>query len=282
MTATRSVVLLVAVALVGLTVAPAASGAFAGAIGADSTTEQPDEEEVAPGQSVSTFMQSSAADTSNTVESEMFEAKYEDADNETRKTLVDERADGLEATLESLENERDELQEQEDELSEPQYQARMTRLTVEITALERSVEQTQPFALDTDVGLDRLESIRENAAELSGEQIADIAKQLVGFDDYLDSAPFSDQLPGDDEEDDERSTPDEPDDEAPGEPEDGDTELGEEDDGNESVNDGDNTTSGDNDTPTREEGELPTNDEDDGDDSDEDDGDEDDGDEDDE
>ena len=272
MTATRSVVLLVAVALVGLTVAPAASGAFASAIGANSTTEQPDEEEVAPGQGVSTFMQSSAADTSNTVESEMFEAKYEDADNETREALVDDRANGLEATLESLENERDELREQEDELSEPQYQARMTRLTVEITALEQSVEQTQPFALDTDVGLDRLESIRENAAELSGEQIADIAKQLVGFDDYLDSAPFSDQLPGDDGEDDERSTPDESDDEAPGEPEDGDehTELNEEGDGNESVSDGENTTSGDNDTPTREDGELPTDgDEDDGDDYDE-------------
>lgn len=275
MTATRSVVLLVAVALVGLTVAPVASGAFASAIGTDGTTEQSDEEEVTAGQSVSTFMQSSAADTSNTVESEMFEAKYEDADNETRKALVDDRADGLEATLESLENERDELREQEDELSESQYQARMTRLTVEITALERSVEQTQPFALDTDVGLDRLESIRENAAELSGEQIADIAKQLVGFDDYLDSAPFSDQLPGDDVEDDERSTPGESDDDAHDEPEDGDehTELDEEDDGNESVNDGESTTSEDNDTPTREDGELPTDGEDDGDDSDKDDGD---------
>ncbi|MFC4436583.1 MULTISPECIES: hypothetical protein [Natrialbaceae] len=265
MTATRSVVFLVAVALVGLTVAPAASGALAGAIGADSTTEQPDEEEVAPGQSVSTFMQSSAADTSNTVESEMFEAKYEDADNETRKALVDDRADGLEAKLESLENERDELREQEDELSEPQYQARMTRLTVEITALERSVEQTRPFALDTEVGLDRLESVRESAAELSGEQIADIAKKLVGFDDYLDGAPFSDQLPGDDADDDERTSADDSDDEErtdPVESEDDDTALGEDDDdsGNESVSSGGDSTSEDNEMPVRSDG--PTTDED--------------------
>ncbi|WP_306056170.1 hypothetical protein [Natronococcus wangiae] len=253
MTATRPVVLLVVVALVGLTVAPVASGTFTSAMGVDGTTGQSDEEdEMEPGQSVSTFMQSSTADTSNTIEYEMFEAEYENADNETQKALVDDRADGLAAKLESLENERDELREREDELSEPQYQARMTRLTVEITALERSIDRTRPFAVDTNVGLDRLESIRESAAELSGDQIADIAKKLVGFDKYLDDGPFSDQLSGsddgedDDGEDSERT--------APGEPEnDSERTASDEDDGgNESVNEGNNTSGGGTEMPTRE------------------------------
>jgi hypothetical protein len=210
----RSAVLLAAVVLLGLTVASVAGGAFASTFGASNVADvtelnDPDEEpseqesgqddseaesesESAPEpaddteQGVNTFMHSSTADTSNAIESEMFEAEYEAASNDTQETLVDERADGLTATLESLEDEREELRENRDELSDPQYQARMTQLTVEITALERSVEQTKPFAADTEVGVDRLDSIQESITDLGGEQIAEVAKGIVGFDEHLD------------------------------------------------------------------------------------------------
>ncbi|MDG5758074.1 hypothetical protein QA600_01825 [Natronococcus sp. A-GB1] len=193
MNSTRSAALLAAVLLVGLTVAPVASGAFA-SVGADDRSDEQDDEqhdsEVERG--VTTFMQSSATDTSSTVESEMFEAKYEAADDDVRERLVDERADGLEAQLESLEYERDELREHGNELSTPQYQARMTRLTVEIVALERAIEQTIPFADDKEVGVDRLEVLEENVVDLGSEQIAAVATELLGFEGYLEGEPVDD------------------------------------------------------------------------------------------
>jgi hypothetical protein len=273
MTAPRSVALLAVVLVLGLTVSPVASGAFVGAIGADDPAEPDDpsepsdpveqsnvEDESSPSdaieseQSVATYMQSSAADTSNTVESSMFEEKYESADNDSQEGLVDDRADTLSSELEALENERDELHERQDELSTPQYQARMTRLTVEIAALERSVEQTKPFASDTNVGLDRLASVQERVAELGGQQIAEFAKGLIGFDQYLDDGPFSDQLPGGDEEpvDESEEVPgDDVSEETPGEsdavpPDSGETDS---DTGNESVNETDNATGDNEETP---------------------------------
>ncbi|MFU8866693.1 hypothetical protein [Natronococcus sp.] len=190
MNSTRSAALLAAVLLVGLTVAPVASGTFA-SVGADDRSDEQNDErhgsEIERG--VTTFMHSSATDTSSTVESEMFEARYEAADDDTRERLVDERADSLAAQFESLEHERDQLREGGDELSTPQYQARMTRLTVEIVALERAIEQTKPFAADNGVGVDRLESLEDDVADLGGEQIAAVATELLGFEGYLEGQP---------------------------------------------------------------------------------------------
>lgn len=199
MNSTRSAALLAAVLLVGLTVAPVASGTFA-SVGADDRSDEQDDErhgsEVERG--VTTFMQSSAVDTSNTVESEMFEAKYERADDDARERLVDERADGMAAQLEALEREREELREHGDELSTPQYQARMTRLTVEIVALERAIEQTKPFAADNGVGVDRLEALEEDIADLGGEQIAAVATELLGFEGSLEGEPLEEDGSNDD------------------------------------------------------------------------------------
>jgi hypothetical protein len=248
MNAHRSAVLLAAVVLLGLAAASIGGGAFASTFGSgdvadvtelddadeqpnidddgdddtDSDTESTSEPADDAEQGVNTFMHSSTADTSNAVESEMFEAEYEEANNDTQETLVDERADGLTATLESLEDEREELRENRDELSGPQYEARMTQLTVEITALERAVEQTKPFATDTEVGTDRLESIQESITDLGGEQIAEVAKGIVGFDEHLDDA----QIDEVDEESDESDDADGVDDVDPDET-----------DGNESIDD---------------------------------------------
>lgn len=184
MNSARSVPLLVAILLVGLAVSPVASGTFASA-GVDDASNEQREADVERG--VTAFMQSSAADTATTVESEMFEARYEAADDETRERLVDERVDELAARYETLERERELLRDRGDELSTPQYQARMTRLTVEIAALERSIAQTKPVAADNEVGVDRLESLESDVAALGGEQIAAVATEVVGFERFLEA-----------------------------------------------------------------------------------------------
>ncbi|AGB36281.1 hypothetical protein [Natronococcus occultus] len=194
MNATRSVALLAAVLVVGLAVAPATSGTPA-SVGDGPAVEQHEDghttHDADVERGVTTFMQSSAADTASTVESALFEAKYEDADDETRERLVDEQIDSLATQLDVLENERDRLREDGDELSTPQYQARMTELTVEIVAMERAIDRTKPLAADNGIGTDRLESIETDLTELGGEQIAAVATELVGFEQAPGGEPVA-------------------------------------------------------------------------------------------
>lgn len=194
MIGTRSVVLLAVVGLVGLTVAPVASGSFVNEVDDGGQPNERNESNANHSQGVATFIHANTADTENTLESELFERRYESADNESQKALVDDRTNGLAAKLESLTRERNELRDRRDELSTSEYRARMTRLTVEIAALERSIERTEPLALDTNTGVDRLETIRENAAALAGQQIAEIAKGLVGVDQSPGRGPFADHV----------------------------------------------------------------------------------------
>ncbi|WP_162989766.1 hypothetical protein [Natronorubrum halophilum] len=177
MTTTRSTALFVLVAIIGLTVAPAASGAVVGVLADDGGDDAPESE---TGTSVSTFMQSSAADTESTVEAGMFEAKYGAADNDSQADLVLERTNDLEGQLGELEAEREALSEREDELHRGEYQARMTRLTVKIQALNRSAERTEHRAEKVGVDTERLAELRANASELEGPEVAEIARGLAG------------------------------------------------------------------------------------------------------
>lgn len=208
MSTSRSVALLVLVAVVGLTVAPLASGAVVDALAddVDALTDDTDSgdnsnDETASEVDVSTFMQSSAADAERSVESGMHDSKYEAADDETRADLVVERTDDLEERLAALEAERDELREQEGDLHQGEYRARMTRLAVEIQSLEREIDRTEQRAAETGVDDERLDELRENASELSGPEVAEIARGLGGPDGTPGGGP-PDHAGADDQTDD--------------------------------------------------------------------------------
>lgn len=180
MTTIRSVALLVLI-VVGLLVAPAVSGAVANAF-ADDSDDSDDESatEAQSNASVGTFMQSSAADANSSVEAGMFDAKYESADDEARSAAVVERTNDLEARLETLEAERAALREQRDDIHRGEYRARMAKLAVEIQSLERSIDRTEQRAEETGVDGERLAELRANASELSGPEVAEIARALAG------------------------------------------------------------------------------------------------------
>lgn len=183
----RSVALLALVAVFGLTIAPLVSGAVVVPFADDTGTESNSNA------TVSTFMQSNAADTENTVDAELFTKRYEGAENESRETLVLERTDDLVERLETLEAERAELRERRDELHPGEYRARMTRFTVEIRALEREIDRTERRANETDVDADRLEALRTDAANLSGPEVAEIARELGGPDAVPGRGPPDDR-----------------------------------------------------------------------------------------
>jgi len=191
MTISRSIGVLVLIAIVGLTIAPATSGAVVGAF-ADSAGADSGDDASATNGSISTFMQSSAADTESTVDSEMFEARYDAADNESRNEIVLDRTADLEEQLETLEEKRETLEKGDEIHHRGEYQAKMTQLTVEIRALERSIDGTEKRALEAGVDEERLEELRTSAKDLEGPEITEIAHRLAGPNGTLDGSSPAD------------------------------------------------------------------------------------------
>lgn len=198
MTATRSIVLAVMVLVGGVTLAVPAAGATV----ADGLLQEDDgESETSPmGSQVSAFMQSSASVTDESVETEMFVAAFENADNETRTELVEKRAKGLKEKLERLEAERETLRNESDEMSEAQYDARIARLTSQIQSLEKAINATEPRAAAVGVDTAALEEIRTNASKLTGPEVAEAARGIAGVDTPRgppdDAGPKSDRGDG--------------------------------------------------------------------------------------
>ena len=174
MTARRTVVLVVLVAVTGMTIAPLASAAVDGFASTD-------DESSSMGTDVSAFMQSSDAATDSSVESSLFERSYDRADVDQRGVVVEHRIDRLEERYEALEAEKAALNESDD-LSEVAYEARMTSLTVQLASLDRAIEEAEPRANETGVDTDRLAQLRTNASQLSGPEVAEIARGLAGVD----------------------------------------------------------------------------------------------------
>ena len=210
MTPTRSVALIAALTVLGLTVAPLASAAIVSPLtgaqtGQSGQTAQTAQSETATtNASVGTLMQASAADTKNTVETGMFEAAYEAADNESREEIVSERTTTLEEQLARIKSERAELQEQRKTLSNGAYRSRMAAITVEIASLERSIERTERRAAEIGVDESRLADLRESAAAIrqnasaqAGVDIATIARGLSGSDGPPGSGGGPPSDPGD-------------------------------------------------------------------------------------
>jgi hypothetical protein len=173
MTTTRSVALLVTLTVVGLTVAPLASGAVVGSLTGAEPAQSGQPESGATNASVGTLMQANAADTENTVESEMFDAAYETADNESRAAIVSDRTAELEGQLTELEAERDTLRDERENLSQGEYRSRMAKLTVEIASLERSIDRTERRASEVGVNETELRELRGNARSIRRNVSAD-------------------------------------------------------------------------------------------------------------
>ena len=183
MTTTRTVVLASLIVLCGLTIAPVALAFDAGlpAVGGDGPDDEPTDSKPM-GTDVSAFMQSTAADSSASVDAQLFASAYEKADETEREAVVVDRTEQLEQRLASLEAERDELREQQDELNPVAYDARMSRLAVQIDGLERAIDDATPRAAETGVGVERLEELRNQTANASGPEVAAAARGLAGVD----------------------------------------------------------------------------------------------------
>ena len=234
----RAVVCLALLAVIGLLVAPVAA---TGGLTDEHDTDDDDSPSVSD--EVSTFMQANTANAAHTVDDGIFASKFEKADDDRRAALIEERTATHESKLAELKAEYQELREQRDELHPSEYNARMNRITAELAGIDRSLGQTEQRARGAGVNVTELNTLRQNASELGGQEVAERAQKIAGIDPPRgppDDAGPGDESPGteqadapgvgDDQTDDNRSNDGDtdrtgPPDDTPTSPNDGDDDV---------------------------------------------------------
>jgi hypothetical protein len=184
----RFTVVLFAVLAALAVAAPAAAGPLgpvAGATdaGVDAAASQANASEAnasnaSLGASVSAFMQASAAETEGEVDDGMFTAAFNRSGERSRADLVTGRTNTLADRLETLQAERQELLEREGNLTVAE-RARAARLAARADALQNAINNTEQAAERAGVNADRFDELRENARNLSGPEVAEMATSLV-------------------------------------------------------------------------------------------------------
>jgi DNA-binding transcriptional regulator YiaG len=147
--------------------------------------------DLAPGERLAGVVGVQGAEIEGEVESRAFEVALRESEtNESRAAVVADRVNRTEERLAELERRQEELRERRDagELSQGAYAARMATTTARIETLSRglnrsaSVAAELPAAVRNETGVDgeRLATLRERANELSGPEVAALARGVAG------------------------------------------------------------------------------------------------------
>ena len=195
----RRIALLVAVVVVVGGVGVAAAGPIGtvvaqdGAESEDGSAESNETADMSPGERLSGVVGVQNAEVTGEVESRAFEVGLDRAEtSEERADLVAQRLDRSEQRLDAIEQRQRELQERRDagELSQGAYAARMAETAARAETVRRDANRTAavageiPETIRADRGLDdeRLGTLRDRANELSGPEVAAIARGVTGTD----------------------------------------------------------------------------------------------------
>ena len=179
----------VVLAVVALFVTPAA--ALALPAGDRSQVAQADNETVLPGERLSGVVGVQGAEVDSSVEGRAFgQSVAAAASNESKAAVVAERVDRLETRLTELREQREQLQAARDNgsISDGAYQARTASLAARIEGVQEQLNHSQavtatlPEQARRGAGLDagRIETLRSQAHNLSGGEVAEIARSVAG------------------------------------------------------------------------------------------------------
>lgn len=137
-------------------------------------------ENVTVGQEVSAFMQSAEANAHGEVENGMFDARMESANASERAAVVEERTDEIAARVDAIEERIEELRANRTDVNPVAYRAQMSAAAAQLAAVRESANRTATHAERVGVDTTRLETLRNNASELTGQEVAAIARSLAG------------------------------------------------------------------------------------------------------
>jgi hypothetical protein len=129
------------------------------------------------GAEVSSFMQASTAEAEGEVDDGMFEASLRRTDDpEERRRIVENRTRRLEDRQQRLEERRASIGRD----GTVRDRALAVGVAVGADRLEESVNETEPVAESVGVDTERLHELRTNARNLSGGEVAELARGLAG------------------------------------------------------------------------------------------------------
>jgi hypothetical protein len=168
--------------------------ALAGTTSADTTQEQSqDDQTITPGERLSGVVAAQQAELDGEIEERTFEIKVQNAsdDNETAD-IVSEKIEEVQTRLETLDQRLERLQEsvENGSLSRGTYAARAAEVEAERASVERVADDANETAtgLRADVlrekGLNvtAIRTLKNRADELSGPEVARIARSIAGPD----------------------------------------------------------------------------------------------------
>lgn len=149
---------------------------------------------------VSSFMQTSAVDAENEVEDGLFAAQFDRSNASERARLVRQRAGSIGDRIAELREERTELLAGQNVTLRERAEA--ARLAEQSDGLANSIDQTEQAAQRANVELNRtnLDELRTEARNLTGPEVAELARGLVDKEDSPRRGPPEDRGPGGDAE----------------------------------------------------------------------------------
>lgn len=162
------------------------------AMGIAPTADQVDDgDEPAPGEQFAGVVGVQGAELDGDIDQRAFAVQFaEAADNETRADVVAQRVGDVDERLAELRERKDRLDTQREagEIPEGKYRAQMATVTAEIRLLSRAANQTEHAAAglppgllgERGVGVDAIQRLQQNASELSGPEVAEIARGIAG------------------------------------------------------------------------------------------------------
>lgn len=179
----RTSLLVVAVLAVGLLAAGAA-----GAVAQEETT---DEDDIAPGEQLSGVVGVQDAEFEGELNDNAFAIALDRADDDaTRAAEIANRVNDTEARLAELEERRDRLNAQREsgEISEGEYRARTARLATESDNAQRQLNRSEEASAgipqatleENGVNVEAIRTLRQNASDLSGPEVSEIARSIAG------------------------------------------------------------------------------------------------------
>lgn len=171
-------------ALVALGLAVAVPAVAFGDVGSTAVQAEPTDNESKLGIAITSFAQSTAVDAQSSAEQGLWQvqanATFEQnaTGNETEE-LISDRAAELERRLQTLQNRTDRLERNRENLSGAAYNARASALRSQIANVRSAITQANQTAASRGVNMTHLDRLRNNAANLTGPEVAAIARNIT-------------------------------------------------------------------------------------------------------
>lgn len=193
MTQNRTVaaVVLVVAAMIAAPVAAAAAGSAVSGAAETTDTPEPGEDATAPGEKLTGVVAVQGSELDGEMRERTFGARVASAESDRAKAdVVAEELDDLERRLAELEDRKEEVEQAREngEISGGTYRAEMAEVAAETANAKRMANHTERVAselpadllAEKGINVEAIQTLKDRAADLSGPEVAEIAKSIAG------------------------------------------------------------------------------------------------------